>query len=181
MAKSDTFSRRKFRMNRFSRPPLVRLLGGAALLLWAGLAQAQYVWINANGTREYSDQPPPPSTPRAKILKSPHASPAAVEPEAPAAADKAEKKKGAPTLAEREADFRKRQQERVAQEQKAAAEAQHKEAEAENCASARQYKAQLESGIRVADTSPSGERAYISDDERSLRLAKTRRILEGCR
>jgi hypothetical protein len=52
---------------------------------------------------------------------------------------------------------------------------------ADNCASARQYKAQLESGIRVADTSPAGERAYITDEERAKRLAKTRRVLEGCR
>jgi tRNA nucleotidyltransferase (CCA-adding enzyme) len=95
--------------------------------------------------------------------------------------DKAEKKKGPPTLAERDAAFRKRKQEQAEQEQKVAQEAQRQEAMADNCASARQYKAQLESGIRVADTSPAGERAYITDEERAKRLAKTRRVLEGCR
>jgi hypothetical protein len=52
---------------------------------------------------------------------------------------------------------------------------------ANNCASARQYKAQLESGIRVADTSAQGERTFITDEERAKRLAKTKRILEACR
>jgi hypothetical protein len=166
-------------MTRLSLP---RLFAGA-LLLCAGLAQAQYAWINANGNREYSDRPPPPSTPRSKILKAPHGSPLLLEADA-ALADEArqpEKKKGPPTLAERDADFRKRQKERGEQEQKSGEEAQRKQAVAENCASARQYKAQLESGIRIADTTAQGERAYISDEERAKRLAGTNRILEGCR
>jgi cell pole-organizing protein PopZ len=170
-------------MKRFPLPSPLRLACATVLLVSAGLAQAQYAWINANGSREYSDRPPPPSVPRSKILKVPHGSPLAQEADAPApAADaKAEKKNGPPTLAEREADFRKRKQEQAEQEKKAAQEAQHKEAQAENCASARQYKAQLESGIRVADTAPDGERAFISDEERAKRLAKTKRVLETCR
>jgi type IV secretory pathway VirB10-like protein len=171
-------------------PSLPRLLGGAALLLCAGLAHAQYAWINANGNREYSDRPPPPSTPRSKILKAPHGSPLALAldaapapAEAPAAVDtaKPEGKKGPPTLAERDADFRKRQKERGEQDQKAAEEAQRKEALAENCASARRNLAQLESGVRIADVSTQGDRAYISDEERTRRLAGTRHLLEGCR
>jgi hypothetical protein len=176
-------------MNRLLTSLSLRLLAGAALLLAVGSAQAQYAWINANGNREYSDRPPPPSVPRSKILKAPKGSallaleleaPAAAQPAAPADA-KPDAKKGPPTLAEREAEFRKRQQARAEDDKKSADEAHRKEALAENCASARQYKAQLESGIRVADTSPEGERAYISDEERVKRLAKTKRILEDCR
>jgi hypothetical protein len=167
-----------------NRPFLPRLVAGAALLLCAGLAQAQYAWINASGNREYSDRPPPPSVPASKILKAPRGSPLLVEATAAAApeeAPKAEPKKGPPTLAERDADFRKRQKERGEQEQKAAEEAQRKQALAENCASARRYKAELESDVRIADTTAQGERSFISDEERARRLAGTRRILDSCR
>jgi hypothetical protein len=168
-------------MKRLHFSSQLRIACGTILLLAAGLAQAQYAWINANGSREYSDRPPPPSVPRSNILTAPHGSPIAQQADAPSVDDKAEKKKGPPTLAERDAAFRKRKQEQAEQEQKVAQEAQRQEAMADNCASARQYKAQLESGIRVADTSPAGERAYITDEERAKRLAKTRRVLEGCR
>jgi outer membrane biosynthesis protein TonB len=160
----------------------LRLFAGAALLLAAGLAQAQYVWIDANGLRQYSDRPPPPSTPPEKIIKSPQPVALAIEaPPAPAPDPKAQPKKGAPTLAEREADFRKRKQEGAEQDKKAAEEAQRKQAQLENCASARQYKAQLESGIRIADTGADGERGYISDADRATRLAKANRIVAECR
>jgi hypothetical protein len=174
-------------MTRTTRPALPRLSVGAALLLIAGLAQAQYAWINANGNREYSDRPPPPDTPRSKILKAPHGSPLLLDMAAPAAAPapaddaKAEKKKAPPTLAERDADFRKRQKERDEQERKAIEEALRKKAQAENCTLAQQAKAELASGIRIADTTAQGERAFISDEERARRVARTNRILEGCR
>jgi type IV secretory pathway VirB10-like protein len=161
----------------------LRLFAGAALLFAAGLAQAQYVWINAKGVREYSDRPPPPSTPAANILKRPQSAALVSEPPVTAApaATAAPAKQAPPSLAARDADFRKRQQERAKEEQKAADEAQRKESLAENCASALQHKAMLESGIRVADTAANGERTFLSDQERAARLAKTRRILEGCR
>jgi hypothetical protein len=183
MAKSAALYRERFRMSHPTCSSPLRLFGGAALLLVAGLAQAQYVWIDAKGLRQYSDRPPPPSTPPAKIIQSPQAVALAIEvPPAPAPADpKAQPKKGAPTLAEREADFRKRKQDGAEQDKKAAEEAQRKQAQLENCASARQYKAQLESGIRIADTGADGERGYISDAERTTRLARANRVLADCR
>ncbi len=175
-------------MKKFTRRSLLRLLAGSAFLV-AGLAQAQYAWVDAKGVHHFSDQPPPPATPAAKILKAPRArnalpyveESAAPEADQPPAAAPAPKAKAQPTLAEREADFRKRAQEREKQERKAAAEAQRKAALAENCESARQYKAQLESGIRVASTSADGERAFMSDEERARGLAKTNAVLRDCR
>jgi hypothetical protein len=167
-------------------PTPLCLFAGAALLLFASLAQAQYVWIDAKGLRQYSDRPPPPSTPAAKIIKAP-GSPAAAplvdttEPASAPADVQVPAKKGPPTLAERDADFNKRQQARAEQERKAADEAQRKQAMSEECASARQYKAQLEAGIRIADTAADGERAYIGEEERARRVGKIRRILDGCR
>jgi hypothetical protein len=163
---------------------MLRLVGGTALVLFATLAQAQYVWVDAKGMRQFSDRPPPPSTPADKILKAPQKQqPVLVEPAAPSAAAAAAPAKASsqPTLAERDADFRKRAQERAKEEQKAAAEAGHKKALAENCDAARQYKAQLESGIRISKIDNGGERAFISDDERAKALASTNKALESCR
>lgn len=163
-----------------------RLAGAVALLLTAGLAQAQYVWVDDKGVRHFSDQPPPASTPASKILKAPgkpsvsellQEKPAEPAPDKPATAQQAHK----PTLAERDAEYRKRAQERAKSEAKEAEEARHKKAQAENCDSARRYKALLDTGIRIADTDGHGERRYISEEERAQRAARADKVIEGCR
>lgn len=167
------------------RPHLPRLLGAAALLLFAGLAQAQYAWIDEKGVRHFSDRPPPPTTPAAKVLKAP-AKPLAAQPQQDKSAEPTAEAApaagaGKPTLAEREADYRKRAQERAKVEQKEAAEAQHRQAKAQDCHNARRYKALLDTGIRVSDVDEHGEKRYISDDERARKAAQASKVIEGCR
>ena len=75
-------------------------------------ALAQFVWIDANGTRQYSDRPPPASVPKNKILKEPgmelrNSRPSDPEPAVPAK-DAAAAPKGPQTIAEKNADFIKR-------------------------------------------------------------------------
>jgi type IV secretory pathway VirB10-like protein len=168
--------------------PVIRLAGAAALLLTTCLAQAQYVWVDDKGVRHFSDQPPPASTPASKILKAPgkpsvsellQEKPAEPAPEKAAAASSQQAHQ--PTLAERDAQYRKREQERARSEAKEAEEARHKKAQAENCDSARRYKALLDTGIRVADADEHGERRFISDEERAQRVAKANKVIEGCR
>jgi type IV secretory pathway VirB10-like protein len=177
-------------MKRLIEPTIVRLLAGGVLLLAAGLSYAQYAWIDAKGMRQYSDRPPPPSTPQDKILKAPRGSlPALVETmpvgaakAAPQDASAPPSPQGPPTLAQREAGYRQRVKDHAEHERKAAEEAQHKAEQAESCAAARQNKAQLESGVRIGSASPQdGERGYISDAERAQRTARANQILEGCR
>jgi flagellar biosynthesis GTPase FlhF len=172
-------------MNRLSlRPALV-----GALMLLAQLApqfaHAQYSWLDANGTRVFSDRPPPPGTPPGRILKAPRrfesaaldAAPAAANDAAPAPADKPKQ----PSLAEREADYRKRQIERQADEKKAQDEAARKAAQQAMCANARQEERQLASGMRISEMGADGERGYISDEDRARRLARAREALADCR
>lgn len=169
-------------MKIFMMAPLMRLFAGSALLLCAGLAQAQYVWIDAKGVRQYSDRPPPPSTPASQILKSPRPQslvPVVVAPETAPATD--QKPKGQPALAERDADFRKRATEQAERDAKAAQEARHKAAVAENCDMARQARTQLASDVRIATAGSDGERAFMSDAERARHLARTNQILADCR
>lgn len=164
---------------------MLRLLAGCAFLV-AGLAHAQYAWVDASGTHHYSDQPPPPGA-RVKLLKAPPASRYAAEPapDATAAATAttaaAAPADAAPTLAAREANFQKRLQERAKAEQKSAEEAKRKSALADQCASLREYKAGLDSGMRMAVTNANGEREFLSDEERARRRAKANAQLSDCR
>lgn len=170
---------------------------GLLLLLGAGLAQAQFVWIAPNGTRHYSDQPPPPGTPPSRVLKAPGlpavslqlaSAPAAkAAPAAPAVtpaatpAQPAEKPKGPPTLAEREADFRKRQKEGQEAQAKQEKEARATAARAEQCVEARKAKLMYDSGIRVAEVGLDGQKRYLSDAERAQRSARANAMAAECR
>ena len=133
----------------------------------------------------FSDRPPPPGTPPNRILKAPHqldtapldAVPAAAAGDASVPADKPKQ----PSLAEREADYRKRQAERQAEEKKAQDEAARRAGQQEMCANARQEERQLASGMRISEMAANGERGYISDEDRAQRLARARQALADCR
>lgn len=165
-----------------SLPSLSPRLAALALFFCAGLAQAQFVWIGPNGTRHYSDQPPPPGTPASKILKSPRgAAPAQSEPPAEPAPEKAVDKPKAPTLAERELDYKKRGAERAEAEKKAQVEEHKAAARAAHCDEMRKNKRMYESGIRIADVGPDGQQRFIDDSERAQRQASADRALRDCR
>ena len=166
---------------------LPRLLGGLALLLSAGLAQAQYSWIDAGGTRHFSDRSPPPGTPAHRILKTPGRAASAplaapvADPARPAPPAQTAGPKGARTLAEREADYRERMKQREQEEKKEAELARRQRELAERCRSALQVRAQVESGIRITHVDASGERSIATDEERAAQLARANRILAECR
>jgi type IV secretory pathway VirB10-like protein len=169
-------------MNYVGLAKSLRLLAGSALLLCAGASHAQHAWIDAKGQRHYSDLPPPPSTPAAKILKAPRPRSLVVaDLQAPAPVVAEEKKpKGPPTLAEREADFKKRTSEQVERDRKASEEAKREADVAENCNVARRAKAQMESGVRVATADASGASSVMTDEQRAQELARTNKIVDGC-
>ncbi|MCG2584114.1 DUF4124 domain-containing protein [Massilia sp. TS11] len=151
------------------------------LLLFASLAQAQYVWVDEKGIKQFSDRPPPPNTPKKNILKEPgQVSPYQMQ-DASAPAEPPKDAPKTPTLADRNADFKKRQKESAEADKKAAEEAQRARDEAANCRAAREALAGLESGARIGLTAPNGERSFMSDEQRAQELAKTRRILANCK
>ncbi|WP_137174203.1 DUF4124 domain-containing protein [Massilia sp. HP4] len=166
-------------------PLLSRTTLGALLLLAATASHAQYVWIGPNGTRQYSDRPPPPGTPASKIVKAPGRP--AFEPQVPAAdaaadgAGKPQDAKAPPTLTEREVAFRERSKARAEQEQKDQEAATRQRRLAEHCAAARETQAQLDSGIRIARIGPDGEKTYMTDEEKAARNERVRRALQECR
>jgi hypothetical protein len=165
--------------------PSPRLMFAGALMLLAQLApqfaHAQYSWIDEKGTRVFSDRPPPPGTPSSRILKAPHRLDTPSDNAAADAAAAPADKPKPPSLAEREADYRKRQAQRQEDEKKAQEEAGRKAAQQEMCSNARQEERQLASGMRISEMQANGERGYISDEERARRLARARQALAECR
>lgn len=154
-------------------------------LLAAPLAHAQYSWIDDNGTRVFSDRPPPPGTPANRILKSPRPSlpppDTQVQPAAPAStATPATAAAAPPSLADRDADFRKRQAQRQADEQKSQQDAARRADNQERCQSIRQEQAQLASGARIGQVGSTGERGFLTDEDRARRMARTQQQLAEC-
>lgn len=170
------------------RPLLLKKL--IAILITSSCAMsalAQYVWLDEQGHKQYSDMPPPASVPTSKILKgkgsaSPAPAPAGGEQQAAddQSADKAKPANKPATLADKEADYQKRKLEQekknkeAADKEKAAAEKQ------KNCERARAYNKALESGQRINHINAAGERSYISDEERARETEESRRLLEKC-
>ncbi|KQV61569.1 MULTISPECIES: DUF4124 domain-containing protein [unclassified Duganella] len=162
---------------------IIRLALATALIAFTSLAQAQWMWVNDKGVKQFSDQPPPPGTPANRILKGPRGAAVAElrkdTAEAPAngeeAAEGNEKATPAkPTLAERNADFKKRQQETAEKTAKANEDAKREAEKKKYCAEAKSNIGTLESGARIAETGPNGERNFMSDEARAQKIKEQR-------
>jgi hypothetical protein len=153
-------------------------------------AIAQYVWLDENGSKHYSDIPPPASIPNNRILKAPGTSSAmqTTPPDAPASVqtdDQASAAKAAvktpKTIAEKNADFLKRKAEQTEKEKKAADEAKRLADKAKYCERAREYQRALDSGQRIAQTNKNGERVIMGDEQRAQELRETKQNLAECK
>jgi len=150
------------------------VLAAACAFAAAAMAQ-QYKWVNKNGRVEYGDAPPPGVT--ATPLRPPP--PAQAPAPAPKAADKSAAAKKAPvTPAEKEADFRKRQEEAAKEREKQAQEQQAAADKRENCARAQDNLRTLESGQRVARTDAKGERYFLEDAQIAQETARARQAVQ---
>jgi len=160
----------------------------ALLSMAAAVAAAQYAWIDERGVRQYSDQPPPASVPKQRILKAPGAAytpPAAsAQPAGSETKDAVKDKspnKPPMTFAEKNAEYQKRQIEQAEKEKKAAQEAKLAADKAKNCERARDYQKSLQSGDRIARRDKNGERTYLTDEQRAQELRDAQRILNECK
>jgi hypothetical protein len=146
------------------------------VMLFAGTAHAQYAWLDAKGVRQYSDQPPPVDTPASKILKTPRGmAVAATTP--PADATAAAPTKAAPTLADREADYRKRHAAAEDAQKKAATASQNADARRANCAAAAKNKEQLDTGRRLR----SAQNVVLTEADKARQQAENAKVLQDCK
>jgi hypothetical protein len=142
-----------------------------ALIPIAGQAEV-YKWKDAQGNTVISDTPQPGAGRNAEVI--PSASPAF--PGAPAA-----EKRAAPSVADQELEFRKRQQERQEAAKKAEQEKIEAARKAEGCERAQRNLKTLESGGRITMANEKGEQEYLNDQRRQEELARTRQsVQEWC-
>ncbi|WP_225782881.1 DUF4124 domain-containing protein [Xenophilus sp. Marseille-Q4582] len=162
---------------------LLCMLGFCALPL---AAQAQWQWVDGQGKKVFSDQPPPIDVPEKSILRRPGAS-AAARPAAaaPAAApEAATPAASAPTAArpsgvDKELEEKTRKAEEAEKAQRAAEEQRIAKARADNCARARRGKATLDSGMRLARLNEKGEREVLDDQARATEQARLQAVIDS--
>ncbi|QGZ38302.1 hypothetical protein IP92_01391 [Pseudoduganella flava] len=155
---------------------------GVLLAACCTLAQAQWVWVNDKGVKQFTDQPPPASVPPARILKAPRGQQPDLRKElAEQPADETQRPpvpaKPRPTLAERNADYAKRREEAAQQAQQNATSAQNQAEDAAACDATRSNQRMLESGIRVSTMDANGERVFLTEQQKAEQMRRNRDVL----
>jgi len=151
---------------------------GLGLAMACGAAQAQlYHYKDAQGHMVYSDIPPPASVPAGNILKAPKLKQSAPKPDAPATADakgaKDDKgKKGPQSVAEREADYKKRMAEADKKGKEDAQKTEQAQQTQARCSALQANLAALQSGQRMRKFDANGTPYFIDDAQRSADAAK---------
>ena len=153
-------------------------------------SEAQWAWKDPNGRLVYSDRPPPSDVKAASIVRQPTthavANPTsstgqgddAAKPADGKASDAKSAPSGPKTIAERELEFRKRQQERADSEKKAAEEQTKSAAKTAECERARGYLKSIEDGVRITRTDASGNREFLDDAQRAAEADRARKIIQ---
>ncbi|MDR0234465.1 MAG: DUF4124 domain-containing protein [Zoogloeaceae bacterium] len=146
-----------------------------AVALVLGIAAAPpvaaqvYKWKDAEGRTVISDRPRSGGGKEDLVIPGVQSTPANDPSAQPAA----------PTLADKEIEFRKRQQEQRESAAKAEAEKQEADKKAENCKRAQNDLKALESGRRVSVTDESGASIPIDDARRQAEIEKAREYLRS--
>lgn len=157
-----------------------RAIAITAALITFGLgadAAAQYVWTDEKGIKQYSDLPPPSSIPANRIIK---------QPDGPVTSPIVDNRATTPTknemtIAEKNAEFRKRRIEQAEKDKKAEEERKLSAEKAKNCERAREYNRTLESGVRMSRVNKNGERTFLSDEQRIKELNEAKSMLKDCK
>ena len=141
------------------------VLAAVAVLLASTFVNAQiYQWKDVNGKIVISDKPPTGKVSDQRKIDS----------KVSASSDASQK-----NLADREMDFRKRQQESRVKSDKEKKEGNTTAERKEDCDRTRRNLELLESGERVAERDEKGERSFMDDAKREREIAKTRQILQS--
>lgn len=162
---------------------LLCMLGFCALPF---AAQAQWQWVDAQGKKVFSDQPPPIEVPEKNVLRRPGSSAAARAPQSAAeASDTAAAAAASPAVAakpsgvDKELEEKTRKAEEADKAKRTAEEQRVAKARADNCARARQGKATYDSGMRVARLNDKGEREVMDDQARATEQKRLQAIIDS--
>ncbi|MDR3299283.1 MAG: DUF4124 domain-containing protein [Candidatus Accumulibacter sp.] len=139
------------------------ILAAALCAIALPVSAAIYQWKDASGKTIISDKPPPTAG-------------VPLERKIDADADTGARQ---PSLADRDLEFRKRQQEARENAEKTEKDETAAARRNENCLSARRQLQTLESGARVSLRDEKGERYYMDDAQRGQETTKVRQFLEA--
>ena len=156
------------------------LLIFTTLLLASAPVLAQYVWLDEKGVKQFSDQPPPPSVPKNKILKfsgKPIDTPDATT---DADADASKNTKQQDSISDKEQAFKKRHDELAAKAKKEAEAEKAEAAKNDSCKRMREYKQALDSGQRITQPDANGNRGFMTDEKRAQEESTINQNLSEC-
>lgn len=150
-------------------------------------ASAQWQWVDKDGRKVFSDQPPPLSIPEKNIVRRSAAPPARLissdnvpTPAASAASGAAPAKPlTAASGVDNELQQKARKTEDAEKAVRAAEQLRVTQAKADNCVRARQGKATFDSGVRLARMNAQGEREIMDDNARSSELARLQSMIDS--
>ena len=149
-----------------------RLLTGCAAMLMAGVAAGQIMeCVDAKGNKDYARVCPPGTVKENQLMKGgTGASKSGAGSAAPASK----------SLAERDAEFKKRDLERQEAEAKGAKEAAEAKDRERNCNDARSQLRTLQEGQRIMRTNPNtGERVFLDDKDRPGEIANAQKAVDS--
>jgi hypothetical protein len=146
---------------------LLRLIVIGLACAFAPVCFGQWIWLDKDGRKVFSDQMPPPDVPANKVLKRPGGR--SVEPHAAAAPAQAASTANAPKLTgkDKELEEKRKQTQAAEAEKKKAQEEEHAKARADSCDRAKRSKAAVDSGMRLAQVNSKGEREFLDDAQRA--------------
>jgi len=150
------------------------------LLAMAGPALAQWAWREDNGRVVFSDRPPPGNIKADQIIRQPGVS-GSINPIGPSDDARAASNTAPKTLAEREMDYRQRQQKLAETDKKAADERAQAAQRAQECDRMRGYLRTLEDGQRISRTDAQGNREFLDETQRAAEMQRARdQIAKNC-
>lgn len=144
-------------------------------------ASAQWQWIDNQGKKVFSDQPPTADVPEKNILRRPGGKAAAAAPATDAPRTDAAAAAPAPKTAgvDKELEEKTRKAEEAEKARRAAEEQKVAKAKADNCNRARQGKATMDSGMRVARMNDKGEREIMDDQARAAEQRRLQDVINA--
>jgi hypothetical protein len=165
---------------------------GLVFVALSGSCLAQWQWLDKDGRKVFSDRAPPSDVPEKNILKRPNtAAKAAAAPDAGTNAG-GNATAPVPTPAasslpitgglDKDLEAKKKQAAEADAAKRKAAEEANARAKIENCARAKQAKANFDSGIRISQTNAAGEREILDDAARAAEVKRIQSIIDSdCR
>ena len=157
-------------------------LFAALLFSLAGAVSAQWIWLDKDGRKVFSDRAPGAEIPDKSILRRPGGQPAAVAVPAAAASDAAKapaKAADAKSDVDKTLEAKKKEAEDAKANARKAEEQRVAKVKADNCERAKQAKATLDSGVRITRTNVSGEREVLDDAARTSELQHVQDVIRS--